>query len=955
MHRYSILKMKVLYKIFFVFVLLANVCQGYAANKTVARVATKQSVLSSGSKVAASTAKSSSCQEKYDSCMDMGCMIDNDSGGRCQCSNQIKDLNAQLSQIKKDIEDATEMEANTVEKIKLGSRANEILSQTSFYEDDEDEEDTELTVSGSIGDKLRAEMHETCAAKIPECKSQLTLVKNMYVQKVKSDCAAFENALKTKGRESRATLAAAEKSVRDAALEQYGETNKYNLGQCVLKFTDCMQITAECGKDFTGCVDTVGKESIYGGVKNQVAISGEKSSILIAKSTMDMLESKKIICESVLNNCEKVRDDVWEAFLKNSAQQIKLAESKSESNIRTSCLENISNCFVNACKENIDGNTSYDACLTRPEMVKSFCKLELEPCLAATGGSYDKPEESTLWPSVLAKLSAMRVDSCTNELKECMQSADRCGPDYSQCVGLDTNIIMRMCPYDKLVGCQKVYGDTAIKGDEIYDEVAQIVEGIILNIDNEMLKTCEASIDNAMTKICGDDESCASYAIGTKIGAQTLRYQVCQYSTDSPDSTKGFKWFDCRESANDISDYELGRNKNAQNEELGPVAPFAGVITGIIKWESVEITDDGHIDIDAYIDAINNQDEEITEDEKNRIIDELKSLQNDINSAISSVESDAFVQFCISGREVPGVTDMFKGNKVRFPQLSNTIRKNIASAALQQAKDNYYRVYDKYSNQMQNDLISIQERLATNLKLNARDAKMAVARDACVNMAAISAFAKAPVGQALWAKIVVGIIIVAAIIVATIFTCGAAGVGVAAGIVGTAAASAGASAGVGAAVAAGAVAGSVSVSVAGTAVSAAAAGMTVAAATAATAAATAAATGVIAGTIVAGTAVTAAAIGGVAADASDAAKINKANKADLEAQQSAITETHGEYFANEWNYREKITTDFDNNTGVCRKCIVATHCDDTKWSLFSDRSCKVWGDPEEPRCTEVQF
>lgn len=854
------------------------------------RTAVKQDAVNVGTKIESAKAISQTpCEEKYNSCMDAGCIIDNDSGGRCQCSNQIKDLNAQLKQIEKDFKTAFASN-DTVDRINAGDKVNELFAQAGF-DDDEEDEDIDFT-TGSIGDKLRSEMHELCVEKMPECKSEMNLIKNRYVQKVKSDCAAFENSLKQRGREGRANLAAAQKNVRDAALDKYQNDNKYDLGQCTIEFTKCMQTTAECGNDFTGCVSTVAKESIYGGVKNTVAINGENSSIVIAKSTMEMLESKKIICESVLNSCKKVKDNVWETFLKNSAPIIKLAESKSESNVRTSCLDNISDCFVNACKDTIDGNDSYDACLTRPEMVKSFCRVELEPCLAATGGTYDNPETSTLWPSILAKLAAMRVDSCTKEIKECMQSVDRCGPDYSQCIGLDTNIIMRMCPYDKLTGCEKVYGKEKVQGDEIYDEVAQIVEGVILNIDNEMLKTCEAAVDNAMTKVCGDTTSCAKWAMGQNIGAQSLEYRVCQYSTDSPDSTKGFKYFDCRGSIDEISDWELGRNRNATSEELGMVLPFAGVISGVIKWESIEITDNGDIDVDAYMTALENQpDQEITDEEKQIILREINQLQSEISRAIKSVESDNFVEYCITGRTVPGVTDMFKDNKVRFPKLSNTIRQNIANAALQQAKENYYRVYDKLAERMQTDLAKINKRLAENIKLNGEDARMAAARAACVNMAGVSAFAKAPVGQALWAKIIVGIIVIAAVIIATVFTCGAA---------------------VGALVPA---------------------------------------------IIYYGLALAAAAVVAAVAIAVDESLVNKDKEATIAAQQVNNSPTHGEYFANEWNYQEKITTDFDNETGICKKCISKKHCAKTAWHMFSDRSCNKWetDDYVDERCTEVQF
>ncbi len=852
-----------------------------------------QSVINRGTKVSESTATSNSCQDKYTACMDMGCMLDNDSGGRCQCSNRIKELNAEFNQIKKSEAQTQLITENSVEIIKLGELGQQLYDDITA---DQDEEDVDLSVTDSEqGDRLRAKMHDICIEKIPECKSQLTLLKNIYAQKVKSDCNAYENALKIEKNKSSQRAAAAKTTVRKAALEQYQSSNKYDLGQCVNEFSQCMQTTAECGADFTGCVDTVAKESIYAGVTNTVAIQGENSSVIIAKSTMDMLESKKIMCESVLSKCVSVRDNVWDSFLKISAPQIKLAESKAESNIRTSCLENISNCFVKACKDNIDGNDSYDMCLTRPETIKSMCKVELEPCLAATGGSYEVPQLSTLWPSVLSKLSAMRVDSCTAELKECMQSVDRCGPDYSQCVGLDTNIIMRMCPYDKLVGCQKVYGNEKVQGDEIYDNIAQIVQGIILNIDNDMLQTCELAVENSVSKTCGSVEDCAVQALGQKIGAQSLRYQVCEYSTDSPDSTAGFKWFNCRSSVNDISDYELGRLQNAQSEELGYVAPFAGVISGIIKWESIQVTDDGKIDIDAYMTALEeNKDSYIPEEEKARVMDELQHLQSGINSMISSVESDYFVQYCINGREVPGVTDQFKNNKVRFPKLSNTIRVSLANAALLKAKENYYQLYDIYSEQMQMDLAIVNERVANNLKLNGEDAKRAAARAACVNLAAVSAFAKAPVWQSLWAQIIVGIVVIGAAIVATVFTAGAwtNTFHFVAGIIGL-------------------------VFFGATAIGAIAVGI----------------------------------------DEGLASNEREDDKAFISTHKDKVTETHGEFFANEWNYREKITTDFDNDTGICKKCVSKMTCEKTKWHIFSDRTCSKWAseDFEDERCTEIQF
>ena len=106
----------------------------------------------------------------------------------------------------------------------------------------------------------------------------------------------------------------------------------------------------------------------------------------------------------------------------------------------------------------------------------------------------------------------MRVDSCTNEVKECLQSDDRCGADYTQCIGLDTDTIIRMCPYDKLVGGQKVYGETDIRGEAVYDELANMVQGIMLGIDNNFLNQCQNAANEAMIKVCGSTEDCSGWA-----------------------------------------------------------------------------------------------------------------------------------------------------------------------------------------------------------------------------------------------------------------------------------------------------------------------------------------------------------------------------------------------------------------------------------------------------------
>ncbi len=72
--------------------------------------------------------------------------------------------------------------------------------------------------------------------------------------------------------------------------------------------------------------------------------------------------------------------------------------------------------------------------------------------------------------------------------------------------------------------------------------------------------------------------------------------------------------------------------------------------------------------------------------------------------------------------------------------------------------------------------------------------------------------------------------------------------------------------------------------------------------------------------------------------------------------ESNLSPTHGQYFANDWNYMEKITTDFDRETMTCKRCITARKCKESRWSIMRNRYCKSWEKwEEEPRCNELQF
>ena len=792
-----------------------TVNRGRAATTTkapvvAARAATTQKVIGTGTKVAGATKNivvSEECQQKYDGCMDSFCMLDNETGGRCICSDKNAELDSILAEIEKLDQQSYQMATFGVEKIEMGDDADAAIAkanaaaQSVIDKDDEGKKNARRTldlsmwdtgvdfeedyvfgasamspIEGKEGDALHRAAAGLCVAQIPECSSELQMLQMMYAQRIKSDCAAYENSLKQQKNSSAQKLAAAERALREAALDQLRTANKYDLGQCTVEFKKCMQTTGGCGDDFSGCASMVAMDSTNirqstSKKSKSYQIKGAVTTIEISSSTYDALMAKKPLCESVTKSCVNVASQVWDTFLREVAPQVKNAELIAEDKARQDCIGNISACFQKACKDTIDPNDpdgSYDMCLSRPGTMLNVCKIPLNACgIDATSES--AAAESDIWDFVVARLASMRVDSCTTEVKNCLQDDDRCGKDYTQCIGLDTDTIIRMCPYDKLTGCQKVYGEDDIRGDAVYEELSTMVQGIMLNIDNAFLTECQAAADEAMIKVCGGTENCDALTVDENIGARSLEYKICEYTMS--ENGLDLDYAKCRTNIDQIQDKELGRVEGSTSTELGPVTPFAGVLDGTIYWESVQVSDDGRLSsVDEYLAKIDGA-KNMSAQQKDRVKSELAMLQANIDAAINAIEADPKVQFCMTGREVQGMkrtdaegksTRTRIGEKsadaARFPELTKQMRSIIAMSALKIAKDNYYKKYDELNEKMLQDYAKLGERMAEIQGENALDARREIARKACISFADGGVYAAVSSGVAVAAATGIGLL-----------------------------------------------------------------------------------------------------------------------------------------------------------------------------------------------------
>lgn len=657
-----------------------------------AAAAGKQSAIQQGTKVRAKTdAKGLYNQECYDAyygCMDQFCILDNEDGGSCACSDSNAEYETRLAKVKDTLVEANRLKTEEVERVQAGANADIIFNGTREYDkktgdvkkdaksaedkkksllamwDDniggDDDDDVFGGAMDTIGDKkgdaLHAAADELCVAQMDtdKCGKDIALLKQMYSRQIVSDCKGFANSIEKKEMAAKQEMDSANSAVRTALKESLDSANKYDRGECMVEYKKCMQKDDACGKDWEHCVFTIASENM----QNNKAVSTANTKVKktttynITASTMEILESKRYICERVLDSCVAVRDNVWDDFLREAAPTIRLAESKVESNKRQSCLTDISNCIQKACKDDIAGKgvETMDACLARPDMARSFCKVEIDPC---------ERMEPQIWAYVKDKLAAMRVDACTQEVKDCFTDDNRCGADFSKCIGIDYATMHDMCPIDKLVVCKKANPNFAMS------DLDSMLLGLYLNMDNSALEQCQALAEEKMNEVCGSTTDCNKFAADDTMGTGSIQSQ----------------------------------KKNGVYRVTGMIS-FGSIKMGMA---STRVSDDGdklkpgEIGVADYIEEVKTRNSGVENADGiiSSIEAELNNIAGTINRVIEMIEQDPKIQFCVTGRNLEQITGKKERTTARFPNLLNQIKMQIAIAALRQAQDNYNKKFNE--------------------------------------------------------------------------------------------------------------------------------------------------------------------------------------------------------------------------------------------------------------------
>lgn len=785
-----------------------------------ARAASSQKVINAGTKVATATANttvSQECQDAYYGCMDTFCMLDNTSGGRCQCSDRNRELDLVLEEIMKLDEQSLMMATEGVERIQMGESADEIMARAksaadtvvgsnagkkqsdtvanktkarqldlsawknnSLFDEEDDVFTADLpsmstnTFADKTGDALQSSAANLCIKQIPsQCASSSSFLQLAYAQKIKSDCNAYENSLKQQRIASAEKLQTAQKALRDAALDAYQNENKYDFGECVVRFKQCMQTTGECGTDFSGCIaDTAILDALYnkkGGNPKGIAtksIPTGLTNVTISLATYDILDTKRIMCESVTKQCINANKEgeVWKQVIKDLAPVVYTAEYNAASNNRMNCISTVVNCVQKSCGSQWgDGTDNFDACLSDPNSIDNYCKLEYQRCGDGDATSGRDTTMGSVRSYVMAKLAALKVDKCTQDVKECLLSEDRCGEDYSGCIGLDSDSIVDLCPTAKLLSCQN--RERTDGAEAVREYIAQIAQGLALNIDNKFATACQNAVDAAVERVCqaglnknADEELfCPSLVIGgsSLTGVMRIAYiDRSQDLTNAPTDTTRTLGGSTRKFYNSIDEFvEAEKLAYTQSSMLKRIFPAKSVsrilnlepiIIGQIDMHGIKYTGNEADGYFVYEESNTGENNAISPDNgyTNNTDEILAEIKSQYKQILDQIKNDTTVHRCMNGRTVQGISGRTKAarteedkssitGEARFTNLTAFTEKQLAAQAIGSAVNKYNIELDEAHEKLKAAYDDLVENLSEYLDEAQADA---LNKQQCTNM-----------------------------------------------------------------------------------------------------------------------------------------------------------------------------------------------------------------------------
>ena len=406
------------------------------------------------------------CRAAYRECMDDFCLLDESEGGRCSCSDNIKQSKSLIQEIQ-EIELAAEKQfTEGVERERLGAKAKFVR----FGESEQAQKSSRRTgidlvawINGGssaasldadddIGDNLYDMAADSCSFILDMCeKPRAEMEEKLYQREVIKDCKNFSTYLAEQKRAAESNRRTADAAVRSATLDMLSTTNKYNRGECLLAYRACIADKGGCGVNFENCLDA------------------------------KLLERRANACENVLDQCMAVKTFVLDDWRDEAKMLLADAAVYTDKNMRLTCNAKIRACLEDGCSINTDSG-----CLTNVNVAAGVCPI-IDECNEKIPGIKQS------WND---KLAALRTDFCQNDVDRCLR--DKCGENFTgpQCVGKSSAEIVELCPKKMFNSC---------KNEKFYDV---IVSSVLLQMNYQMVQGCINYYDDMLGRVCGTDMNC---------------------------------------------------------------------------------------------------------------------------------------------------------------------------------------------------------------------------------------------------------------------------------------------------------------------------------------------------------------------------------------------------------------------------------------------------------------
>lgn len=411
---------------------------------------------------------SAACRDSYRECMDNFCLLDENQGERCACSDNINRAKDKLQEVLDIQAEADKLFSEGVESEMLGAKARLVFVKESATESKTNNDTRKAfmnwlngskTEGGDVGEdedigsNLLAMAEDYCADELKACGSKAEMEESLYERMVTQDCKNYEAYLKDQKANAESNKRMAEAAVRKARLEMLDTTNKYkDPGTCLLAYRSCVADTGGCGVNFENCLDA------------------------------KLLQRRASACGHILDQCMAVRDEVLKDWEEESKMILADAQKYAESRVGVICKAKVTNCLEEVCATSTDS-----ACLSNVDLAAEMCPV-IKECDEKIEGYMD---------SIKDRLAEMRTKFCQNDVNKCLQ--DKCGIDYTapECLGKSPReIATTMCPQKMFVSC---------KNETFFES---ILSAALMKMDYQQVNGCVNYFDSQLSKVCGTDMAC---------------------------------------------------------------------------------------------------------------------------------------------------------------------------------------------------------------------------------------------------------------------------------------------------------------------------------------------------------------------------------------------------------------------------------------------------------------